>query len=110
MATACACSASTRLDPLDRVSEGDPGLVGNRISGMAGHSGGKAARAEPVDQVVRFSLTEGLPAVAEELAVRVLQALRARPHGAARGRSVLALRVLKPFYARVGRDLPKYTG
>jgi TIR domain len=26
------------------------------------------------------------------------------------GRSVLALRVLKPFYARVGRDIPKYTG
>jgi hypothetical protein len=65
------------LDPLDRVSEGDPSLVGNRTSGMAGHSGGKAARAEPVDQVARPSLTEGLPAVAEELAVRVLQALRA---------------------------------
>jgi len=65
------------LDPLDRVSEGDPGLVGNRTSGRAGHSGGKAARAEPVDQVARPSLTEGLPAVAEELAVRVLQALRA---------------------------------
>lgn len=66
------------LDPLDRVSEGDPNLVGNRTSGhMAGHGGGKAARAEPVDQVARASLTEGLPAVAEELAVRVLQALRA---------------------------------
>lgn len=26
------------------------------------------------------------------------------------GRSVLALRVLRPFYARVGRDVPKYTG
>jgi hypothetical protein len=31
----------------------------------------------PADKVARASLTEGLPAVAEELAVRLLQALRA---------------------------------
>jgi hypothetical protein len=63
------------LDPTDRVTEGDPSLVGHRNSATMSSRGG-AARAEPVDQVARASLTEGLPAVADELAVRLLQALR----------------------------------
>ncbi|WP_116451481.1 DUF4062 domain-containing protein [Blastococcus litoris] len=66
------------LDPISRIAEGDPSQVGNRNSGIMAHGNSdKAARADPVDQVARASLTEGLPAVAEELAVRLLQALRA---------------------------------
>lgn len=64
------------LDPLDRVAEGDPSQVGGRNSGTMSHSRATAARAEPVDRVARASLSEGLPAVAEELAVRLLQAFR----------------------------------
>jgi hypothetical protein len=72
------------LDPIDRVAEGDPNLVGNRNSGsMAAFGGEKAARAEPVDQVARASLTDGLTDVADEVAVRLLQALRAT--GTSRG-------------------------
>lgn len=65
------------LEPLDRVSEGDPSLVGDRRSGAMAHNRAPAARAEPVDQVLRASLIDGLPAVAEEFAVRLLQAMRA---------------------------------
>lgn len=65
------------LEPLDRVAEGDPNLVGDRRSGTMAHGRASAARAEPVDQVLRASLIDGLPAVAEELAVRLLQAMRA---------------------------------
>lgn len=65
------------LEPLERVTEGDPSLVGDRRSGSMAHSRASAARAEPVDQVLRASLIDGLPAVAEELAVRLLQAMRA---------------------------------
>jgi len=65
------------LDPIDRVTEGDPSLVGNRNSGSAGmHSRNAAARAEAVDQVARAALASGLPTVADELAVRLLQGLR----------------------------------
>ena len=65
------------LDPLDRVTEGNPALVGNRSSGtMTMHGREAAARAEPVDQVARAALASGLPAVADELAVRLLQELR----------------------------------
>jgi hypothetical protein len=68
------------LDPIDRVAEGDPSLVGNRNSGsMAPFGGEKAARAEPVDQIARASLTDGLT----DVAVRLLQALRAT--GTSRG-------------------------
>lgn len=63
------------LDPTDRVQEGDPSLVGHRNS-ASGFSRGGAARAEPVDQVPRASLGDGIPTVADELAVRLLQALR----------------------------------
>lgn len=63
------------LDPTDRLVEGDPNLLGNRNSASMSSRGG-AARAEPVDQVPRASLGEGIPAVADELAVRLLQALR----------------------------------
>ena len=63
------------LDPTDRVNEGDPSLVGHRNS-ASGASRGGAARAEPVDQVPRASLGDGIPTVADELAVRLLQALR----------------------------------
>ncbi len=64
------------LDPIDRIAEGDPSQVGHRTSGAMSMHGDKAARTEPVDQVTRASLTEGLPAVADELAVRLLQAVR----------------------------------
>jgi hypothetical protein len=64
------------IDPTDRVVEGDPSLVGHRNSASMSARGG-AARAEPVDQVPRASLSDGIPAVADELAVRLLQALRA---------------------------------
>jgi hypothetical protein len=65
------------LEPLDRVAEGDPSMVGSRMSGSMPHHRAAAARAEPVDQVARASFKEGLAAIAEELAVRVLQAVRA---------------------------------
>lgn len=69
-------AVAAALEPLDRVAEGDPSLVGNRHSGSMPHRRGGSARAEPVDQVARASMTEGLAAFAEELAVRLLQALR----------------------------------
>jgi hypothetical protein len=65
------------LEPIEMVAEGDPTEVGSRTTGSIAHSRGNAARAEPVDQILRASLIDGLPAVADELAVRILQALRA---------------------------------
>lgn len=63
------------LDPADRVIEGDPSLVGNRNSGSMPVGRGPA-RVLPEDQIPRASLGDAILAIADELAVRLLQALR----------------------------------
>lgn len=67
-------AVAAALDPTDHLTEGNPHLVGHRNDASGGNRV-RAARAEPVDQVPRASLGETIPLVADELAVRLLQAL-----------------------------------
>lgn len=65
------------IEPVDQVFEGDPAEVGRRTSGAMRMVTGAAARTEPQDTVPLTSLTSATSEIANELAARLLQEIRA---------------------------------